>query len=432
MSSTSQHNRIFALVDGNTFFASCEKIYRPDLRDKPVVVLSNNDGCVIAQSKEAKAILELWMCRPWFEVKEEAERHGVIAFSSNYELYADISNRFMQTLKQFAPRQEVYSIDESFLDLTGYKGNLLTHGRKIKDTVMQWVGLPVCVGFGSSKTLAKLANHCAKKMPRFNGVCDLVTMPADQVETLMASLEVSKVWGIGSRLEKRLNKRGIHNVLKLKNACPKRIRDEFGVVVERTVKELNGEAWHELEEIEADAKQVMSSRSFGARVSDLANLEQAISFHASTATARMRGKGLCANAVMVFIQNSPFDEAEYYGASHVLALATATDNTMQINKVALRVLKSIFKPGIYYQKCGVMLTELVPAAGRQSDLFGFVEGEAKANALMAVMDSINSKYSRGTIKLASEGVHKAWGMKRAMKSPNFTSWEELPLARAPS
>lgn len=430
MSFTSQHNRIFALVDGNTFYASCEKIYRPDLRDKPVVVLSNNDGCVIAQSKEAKAILELWMCRPWFEVKDEAKKHGVIAFSSNYELYADISNRFMQTLKQFAPRQEVYSIDESFLELTGYKGDLLKHGRTIKDTVMQWVGLPVCVGFGRSKTLAKLANHLAKKRPQYNGVCDLVNMPAHELDSIMESLEVSKVWGIGSRLEKRLNKRGVHNVLKLKNADPKRIRDEFGVVVERTVKELNGEAWHELEEVEEDAKQVMSSRSFGARVSDLANLEQAISFHASTASARMRDKGLYANAVYVFIQNSPFDEAEYYGASHVLAFPAPTDNTLQINRVALWILKKLFKPGIYYQKCGVMLTELVPAAGRQADMFGFVEGEAKANALMAVMDSINSKYARGTIKLASEGVHKAWAMKRELKSPNFASWEELPEVRA--
>lgn len=430
MSSISQHDRIFALVDGNTFYASCERIYRPDLKGKPVVVLSNNDGCVIAQSKEAKDLLELYMCRPWFEVKEEAERHGVVAFSSNYELYADISNRFMQTLKQFTPRQEVYSIDESFLDLTGYSGDLLKHGRTIKDTVMQWVGLPVCVGFGSSKTLAKLANHLAKKRPQYNGVCDLVKMPAAELESIMESLEVSKVWGIGNRLEKRLNKRGIHNVLKLKNACPKRIRDEFGVVVERTVRELNGEAWHELNEVEEDAKQVMSSRSFGARVSDLANLEQAISFHASTASARMRDKGLYANAVMVFIQNSPFDEAEYYGASHVVAFPAPTDNTLQINKVALWILKKLFKPGIYYQKCGVMLTELVPTGGKQADMFGFVEGDAKGDALMAVMDSINSKYARGTIKLASEGALKAWAMKRGMKSPNFASWEELPEVRA--
>jgi DNA polymerase V len=426
----SRYKRIYGHIDGHKFYANCERIYRPDLRGKPVVVLSNNDGCVIAQSSEAKAVLELYMCRPWFEVKEEAEKHGVVAFSSNYELYADVSNRFMETLRQFAPRIEVYSIDESFIDMTGYRGDLTAHGREMRGTVEQWAKIPCGVGYGRTKTLAKLANHCAKKMPRFNEVCDLVTMPEDELNSIMESLKLSDVWGIGKRLEKRMNARGIHNVLKLKNADPKRIRDEFGVVVERTVKELNGEAHHELNEAMPDAKQVMSSRSFGERVTTLAGLEQAISFHASTATARMREKGLYANAVMVFIQNSPFDKAEPYMPSHVIALPAPTDNTMQINKVALWVLKKLFRPDIYYQKCGVMLTELVPASGKQSDMFGFVEGDAKADALMSVMDSINSKYSRGTIKLASEGVHKAWSMKREFKSPNFASWEELPQVRA--
>ncbi|HSH85769.1 MAG TPA: Y-family DNA polymerase [Methylophilus sp.] len=430
MSLPSRYDRVFGHIDGHSFYANCERIYRPDLAGKPVVVLSNNDGCVIAQSREAKAVLELYMCRPWFEVKEEAEKHGVVAFSSNYELYADASNRFMQTLREFAPRIEVYSIDESFIDMTGYKGNLTAHGREMRDTVEQWARIPCGVGYGRTKTLAKLANHCAKKMPRFNEVCDLVTMPEAELNSIMESLKLSDVWGIGKRLEKRMNARGIHNVLKLKNADPKRIRDEFGVVVERTVKELNGEAHHELNEEMPDAKQVMSSRSFGKRVSTLKELKEAISFHASTATARMREKGLYANAVMVFIQNSPFDEAEYYGASRVVGLPAPIDNTLQINNVALEILKVLFKKDIYYQKCGVMLTELVPATGKQSDMFGFVEGDAKADALMSVMDSINSKYSRGTIKLASEGVHKAWSMKRELKSPNFASWEELPQVRA--
>ena len=430
MWSISRYNRIFGHIDGHSFYANCERIYRPDLAGKPVVVLSNNDGCVIAQSREAKALLELYMCRPWFEVKEEAERLNVVPFSSNYELYADASNRFMETLRLFAPRIEVYSIDESFIDMTGYTGDLTAHGRKMRDTVEQWAKIPCGVGYGRTKTLAKLANHCAKKLPRFNEVCDLVTMPEAELNRIMESLKLSDVWGIGKRLERRMNARGIHNVLKLKNADPKRIRDEFGVVVERTVKELNGEAHHELNEEMPDAKQVMSSRSFGRRVNTLKELREAISFHASTATARMREKGLYANAVMVFIQNSPFDEAEYYGASRVVGLPAPIDNTLQINNVALEILKTIFKKDIYYQKCGVMLTELVPAGGKQSDMFGFVEGDAKADALMSVMDSINRKYSRGTIKLASEGVHKAWAMKRELKSPNFASWEGLPQVRA--
>jgi DNA polymerase V len=421
-------NRVYALCDANSFYASCEKVFRPDLRDKPVVVLSNNDGCVIAQSKEAKALLELWMCRPWFEVEEEANKLGVVAFSSNYELYANMSNRFMATLRQFTPRQEVYSIDESFLDLTGMKRDLVAYGKEIKDTVMQWTGLPICVGMGSTKTLAKLANHCAKKQTQFNGVCDFTSMSQAEVDILMQQLPVSKVWGIGGRLEAKLNRLGVHDVLRLKRADPKRIRDEFGVLLERTIKELNGESWLELDETLAEAKQVMSSRSFGSRVNTLKELEESISFHASNACQRLRKHGLYANSVYVFIQNSPFDKAQYFSASYTVALPSPTDNTLQINKTALWILKKLFKEGVYYQKAGVMLMELVPAVGQQTDLFGFSLCEPKTAKLMDAMDSINKKYSKGTIKLASEGVQKAWVMKRNMKSPNYTNdWNELPL-----
>ena len=303
MSSTSQNNRVYALCDANSFYASCEKVFRPDLRDKPVVVLSNNDGCVIAQSKEAKAMLDLYMCRPWFEIEEQALKLGVVAFSSNYELYANMSNRFMTTLRQFSPRQEVYSIDESFLDLTGVKRDFIAYGTEIKDTVLQWTGLPICVGFGSTKTLAKLANHCAKKQAHMNGVCDFTSMSQLELDKLMQALPVSKVWGIGSKLEAKLNKVGVHDVLRLKHANPKRIRDEFGVLLERAIKELNGESWLELDESLPEAKQVMSSRSFGARVNSLAELQEAVSFHASNAGARLRKHKLYANAVYAFIQN---------------------------------------------------------------------------------------------------------------------------------
>lgn len=430
MSSTSQNNRVYALCDANSFYASCEKVFRPDLRNTPVVVLSNNDGCVIAQSKEAKAMLDLYMCKPWFEVEEEAKKLGVVAFSSNYELYANMSNRFMATLKHFTPRQEVYSIDESFLDLTGMKRDLTAYGKEIKDTVMQWIGLPICVGMGSTKTLAKLANHCAKKQAHFNGVCDFTSMSQTEVDAMMQKLPVSKVWGIGNRLEAKLNKLGVHDVLRLKRADPKRIRDEFGVLLERTIKELNGESWLELDETLPEAKQVMSSRSFGTRVTSLQELEEAVSFHATNASARLRKHGLYANAVYVFIQNSPFDKAQFYGASHTVAMPSPTDNTLQINKTALWVLKKLYKEGIYYQKAGVMLMELVPSQGQQTDLFGFTEGVPKSAKLMDTIDSINQKYCKGTIKLASEGVHKAWVMKRGMKSPNYTGdWNELPDAK---
>ena len=429
MSFTSQNNRVYALCDANSFYASCEKVFRPDLRDTPVVVLSNNDGCVIAQSKEAKAMLDLYMCKPWFEVEAEAKKLGVVAFSSNYELYANMSNRFMAALRQFSPRQEVYSIDESFLDLTGMKLDLVAYGKEIKDTVLQWTGLPICVGMGSTKTLAKLANHCAKKQPHMNGVCDFTSMSESELDGMMQKLSLSKVWGVGGKLEAKLNKLGIHDVLRLKRANPKRIRDEFGVLLERTIKELNGESWLELDETLPEAKQVMSSRSFGTRVNTLAELEEAVSFHASNASARLRKHDLYANAVYVFIQNSPFDKAAFFGASLVVAMPSPTDNTMQINRTALWILKKIYKEGIYYQKAGVMLMELVPSQGQQTDFFGFTIGDDKGTKLMDTLDSINQKYSKGTIKLASEGIHKTWVMRRSFKSPNYTGdWAELPSA----
>lgn len=429
MSLIDQNKSVYALCDANSFYAECERVFRPDLKGKPIVVLSNNDGCVIAQSKEAKALIELWMCRPWFEIQEDAKRLGITAFSSNYELYANMSNRFMSTLRQFAPRQEVYSIDESFLDFTGVTRNWIAQGQEIRATVLQWTKLPICVGFGTTKTLAKLANHCAKKIPSMHGVCDLVTMPPEELDELMLSLPVSKVWGVGGRLEKRLNALGVDNILRLKRADPKRVRDKFGVVLERTVRELNGESWLTLEEMLPVAKQVMSSRSFGHRLTHLSELTEAISFHAANATERMRKKGLYANAVYVFIQNSPHDQAEHYAPSSVIPLPAPTDNTMQITKAALWVLKRIYRRDIYYLKGGVMLMDLVPATSQQTDLFGYSLQDDKSNSLMSTIDRINNKYSRGTIRLASEGVNTSWAMRRELKSPNYTgAWPELPIA----
>ncbi|ADQ84253.1 translesion error-prone DNA polymerase V subunit UmuC [Methylovorus sp. MP688] len=426
MSSAQQLKRVFALADANSFYASCEKVFRPDLEGKPVVVLSNNDGCVVAQSKEAKALLKLWMCRPWFEIEEEALRLGVVPFSSNYELYANMSNRFMTTLRQFSPRQEVYSIDESFLEMTGITRNLTDYGQEIKRTVKDWTGLPICVGFGHSKTLAKLANHCAKKQPQWEGVCDLTALSERELEAILGQLPVDTVWGVGRRLQASLATVGVENVLRLKRADPKRVRDKFGVVLERTVRELNGEVLLDLEEMVPEAKQVMSSRSFGARVHQLKDLEEAISYHASNASQRLRSKGLYANAVYIFIQNSPFDKAEYYGPSCTVALPCPTDNTLQINKAALWLLRRIYRPGIYYQKAGVMLMELVPKEGQQQELLGCSEATPKAQALMDTLDRINSKYSKGTLKVASEGLEKAWVMRRGFKSPNYTGdWGQL-------
>jgi len=419
--------RIFALCDANSFYASCECVFRPDLWGRPIVVLSNNDGCVVAQSKEAKEILEIYMCRPWHELQADAEKLGVICFSSNYELYGNMSNRFMETLRQFTYRQEVYSIDESFLEMTGINRNLTDYGKEIKNTVKQWTGLPICVGFGYTKTLSKLANHVAKKQSQFNGVCDLTAMSEAEVDAIMDKLPVKKVWGVGGQLEKRLNALGVHNVLRLKRANQKRVRDEFGVVLERTVKELNGEIMFDMEERVPEAKQVMSSRSFGARVNTLPELKEAIAYHAGIACERMRSKGLYANAVYVFAQNSPFDKAEFRPLHQAMGLPAPTNNTIQITKAALCLLKRIYEPDIYFQKAGVMVMDLVPKAGQQCDLFNYNAHSEKNTKLMEIMDSINRKYSKGTIKLAAEGINREWRMRRSFKSPNYTGrWEDLP------
>jgi DNA polymerase V len=417
---------IFALADANSFYASAELVFRPDLRGKPVVVLSNNDGCVIAQNKEAKAVLHLYMCRPWFEVQEEAQKYGVVAFSSNYELYADMSTRFMDTLRTFSPRIEVYSIDECFVDLTGFKGDLNAYGQKMKYTVKQWTGLPICVGVGHSKTLAKLANHCAKKQPAFDGVCDFTSMSKSDLDAILQQLPLDSIWHVGHRLAPKLEQLGIKNVLELKNTSPKFLRDQFSVLVERTVMELNGEPVLQLEEMLPEAKQMMSSRSFGERLHRLEDLEKAIAFHARAACERMRSRGLYTNGVFVFIQNSPHDKAEYYGPCASIGLPSTTDSTLKVTQAAIWLLRKIYKPGVFYLKGGVMLLELVDKPGQQTDLFGYSGDEPKTQALMKVLDKTNKKYGRGMIRTAAESTETTWQMRRDLKSPNYTGdWKDI-------
>ena len=426
MSSIHSRKRVFALADVNSMYASCEEVFRPDIQGKPVVVLSNNDGCVIAQNKLAKETLDIYMARPWFEIKEVAEKLGTVVFSSNYELYANMSNRFSAVLSRYSPRMEKYSIDEVFLEMTGIKANYTDYGQEIKRDVRDSIGLPICVGFGHSKTLAKLANHCAKKQPKWNGVCDFTALSETEIDAILADLPVSKVWGVGNRLEAKLNEVGVFNVLRLKKADPKRIRDKFGVLLERTARELSGEVWIEMEDELPEAKQVMSSRSFGVRASTLEDLSQAIAFHAGIAAERMRSKDLYANGVYVFAQNSPHDKAEYYSGQLSVGFPAPTNSTTKITKTALWLLKKLYRPGVYYQKCGVMLLDTVSSAGLQSELFGFTESASKSEALMEVMDRINQKYSKGTVKTAAEGQVQAWRMQRNYLSPNYTGdWNEL-------
>lgn len=423
-------NRSIALIDVNNFYVSCERVFNPKLEDRPVVVLSNNDGCAVARSNEVKA-LGVKMGQPWFQLKDLARKHGIIAYSSNYTLYADMSNRVMSILAMFSPNQEIYSIDECFLDLTGFKTkNLALYGQHIRQQIKQWTGLPVCVGIGPTKTLAKLANHIAKKNPEFNGVCDLNAMSLRQQEDWFRKIEVGEIWGIGRRLAPKLHEIGIKTVLDLKTASPSQLRARFSVVMEKIIREINGTACIELEEINPPKKQIVSSRSFGIPVSDLASLEESVTLYISRAAEKLRRQQSYAGSVHVSIRTSPFNEKEpYYANGMTIALPRQTDDTILLTKVALWGLRRIYRRGYQYKKAGVMLSELVPRQYRQLDLFGSIsktEADNKSTKLMSVMDQINVRMGRGTLKLASEGFRQPWKMKQGNKSPNYTTnWDEL-------
>ncbi|HRB97113.1 MAG TPA: Y-family DNA polymerase [Nitrosomonas sp.] len=422
-----KHNRSIALIDVNNFYVSCERVFNPRLEDKPVVVLSNNDGCAVARSNEVKA-LGVKMGQPWFQLKDLAKKHGIIAYSSNYTLYADMSNRVMSILAVFSPNQEIYSIDECFLDLTGFrKQNQILYGQHIRQRIKQWTGLPVCVGIGSTKTLAKLANHIAKKNPEFNGVCNLNAMSSQQQDEWFRKIEVGEIWGIGRRLSPKLREIGIKTVLDLKTASPSQLRARFSVVMEKTIREINGTACIELEEINPPKKQIVSSRSFGMPVFDLASLEESVTLYISRAAEKLRRQQSYAGSIHVSIRTSPFNEKEpYYANSMTIALPRQTDDTILLTKVALWGLRKIYRRGYQYQKAGVMLSELVPRQYRQLDLFGSASADTKSSQLMSIIDQINARMGRGTLKLASEGYKQPWRMKQGNKSPNYTtSWDEL-------
>ncbi|WP_350152851.1 Y-family DNA polymerase [Nitrosomonas sp.] len=429
MPNHSMPNRAIALIDVNNFYVSCERVFNPKLEGRPVVVLSNNDGCAVARSNEVK-VLGVKMGQPWFQLKDLARKHGIVAYSSNYALYADMSNRVMSILAMFSPNQEIYSIDECFLDLSGFRRtNHADYGQRIRKRIKQWTGLPVCVGIGSTKTLAKLANHIAKKNPEFNAVCDLNSLSLEQQADWFQRIEVGEIWGIGRRLAPRLHEIGIKTVLDLKTASPSQLRARFSVVMEKIIREINGTACIELEEINPPKKQIVSSRSFGIPVSDLASLEESVSLYISRAAEKLRRQQSFAGTVHVSIRTSPFNEKEpYYANSMTIVLPRQTDDTRLLTKVALWGLRRIYRRSYKYQKAGVMLSELVSRQYRQIDLFGSIDTDTdtRASQLMRVMDQINARMGRGTLKLASEGFRQPWKMKQGNRSPNYTTnWNEL-------
>lgn len=420
-----------ALVDCNNFFVSCERVFNPALEGKPVVVLSNNDGCAVARSNEAKA-LGVKMAAPWYQMRELAHRHGIVALSSNYELYADMSNRVMAILSAFSPRQEVYSIDECFLDLAGMAHRDLTrYAQEIRQRVRQWLGMPVCVGIAASKTLAKLANHVAKKQPEWDGVCDFGTLSTAALDDLLAGIEVGAVWGVGRRTQERLDKMGIHSVLALRRADTGLIRQRFSVTLERTVRELRGIPCLALEELTPANQQIISSRSFGTPVTSLQELSEAVTTYVSRAAEKLRGQQAVAGAIQVYIRTNPHREDDpQYSNSMVLPLTTASSDTTRLVRAAQWGLRRIFRPGYRYAKAGVMLMEIGRADGVQQSLFALTENEEKSARLMQALDSINRRMGQNTLFLAGAGVEKAWRMRRGNKSPGYTTeWGEVALAR---
>lgn len=419
--------RAIALVDVNNFYVSCERVFNPKLRNRPVVVLSNNDGCAVARSNEVKA-LGVPMGAPWFKFKELAKQHGIIAYSSNYALYADMSNRVMSILRQFSPNQEVYSIDECFLELTGFaRRDLVVYGQDIRKRILQWTGLPVCVGIAATKTLAKLANHCAKKRPEYHGVCNFNSLSPAALDEILASIEIGEIWGVGRRLAPRLQKLGFHTVLDLKRADPETLRQQFSVVMEKTIRELNGTVCIALEEINPPKKQILSSRSFGVPVTDMAGLSESISLYVSRAAEKLRRQQSYAGSIYVYIRTSPFKEHDrQYSNGMTVPLPSPTDNTTKLVSVALWALKQLYRPGYHYAKAGIMLGELVPASGIQTDLFSSMQPNAKSERLMQAMDLINRKMGKESLKVASEGFKRPWKMKQENKSPSYTTrWDEI-------
>ncbi len=420
---------VFALVDCNNFYASCEKLFRPDLKDTPVVVLSNNDGCVVARSREAK-LLGIKMGVPVFQIKSEIQRHGILAFSSNYALYADLSSRVMRTLEEMAPRVEVYSIDEAFLDLTGIESaiSIVEFGQQVRERIGHWIGITVCVGIAPTKTLAKLANHAAKKYPATQGVVDL-TNP-DRQRRLLALVPVDDVWGVGRRLSKRLNALGITTALDLANASPRAIRDQFSVVLERTVRELNGESCIELEEIPPIKKQIVCSRSFGVKVTHFELLREAICEYATRATEKLRKEQQQAKVMTVFIRTSPFKDNEpQYSNSASGELLIPSCDTRDFIELANHLLKRIWKDGFRYAKAGVMLSDFYDPGMFQPGLFDDVSTRSNSQQLMSVLDTINQS-GAGKVFFAGQGTKKDWSMKREHLSPAYTTrWDQLPRVK---
>ncbi|NDK54781.1 Y-family DNA polymerase [Pontibacter fetidus] len=416
---------LFGLCDCNNFYASCERVFDPSLNGKPVVVLSNNDGCVIARSNEAKA-LGIQMGDPFFKIRNLVEHKHLHAFSSNYVLYGDMSDRVMQTLSLFTPNVEVYSIDECFLDLGNfYDVNLFNYAWEIKRTVTRWTGIPVSLGIAPTKALAKVANKLAKKSAKANGV--LVLTEPYHIEKALEATKIEDVWGVGRQYAKFLKNHHINTALDFTNASENWIRKHMTVVGVRLHKELRGESCLELDEVAPPKKGICTSRSFGKKLTTFEDILEATASYAAKCAKKLRNQKSCAKLVTVFVQTNPFSEndRQYYN-SKTICMPVATNSDIELIHYATLSLKAIFKPHYWYKKSGVIVTEIVPETQIQFDLLDTVDRD-KHNSLMKVMDGLTDRFGRSKVHVAAQGISKSWLLKSDYKSPCYTTrLEDMP------
>lgn len=432
---------MYALVDGNNFYVSCERVFRPSLNGRPVVVLSNNDGCAIARSNEAKE-LGIKMGAPWFQIQHMEETAGLVALSANFVLYGDMSDRMMTLAAGLGPSQEIYSIDESFVGLHGVRGDLVKRAHAIRSRILRWTGIPCGIGIGETKTLAKLANHIAKTAERkpasypaeLAQVCNLSALPASDLDEVLRATPVGEVWGVGRRIGAQLINAGICNVLDLTRMDPATVRRRWNVVLERTVRELQGMPCVQLEDAPAPKKQIACTRSFGHPVSDLGPLLQAVSEFASRAAEKLREQGGLAGQLLVFAHTSPFKPGPKFNKTIVIPLRRPTADTRELVQAAVAGARSFYRPGYELKKAGVMLLDLQAGDVHQCELDLEPEAGRDRSRLMEAMDAINGRYGKGTLHVGATGATehaRQWGMKQERRTPRYTTcWEEMPTVKA--
>lgn len=431
---------MIALLDANNFYASAEVVFRPSLRCKPVCVLSNNDGCAISRSEEAKA-LGIKMGAPWFKVASMVESHGLVGLSANFTLYGDMSNRMMSLAAGFGPSQEIYSIDESFVGLDGVRGNLVERGHKIRARILQWTGLACGIGIGATKTLAKLANHVAKSAERKPGsypahlarVCNLADLSPQDLEAVLAATPVGEVWGVGRRIGAQLSEGGVLTALDLARMDPAMVRRRWSVVLEKTVRELRGTPCIALEEVPSQKQQIAVTRSFGRPVSELGPMLEAVSEFASRAGEKLRKQGSFAGQVYVFAHTSPFRPPPRFSRGVVVPLRRPTADSQLLVAAACDGMRRIFEPGFQLSKAGVMLLDLGSSSAHQGELDLDAPAGRDKSGLLSAIDGLNQRFGKRTVFVGSAGVAESheWGMRQERRTPQYTTrLSDIPIARA--